>query len=457
MKKTDVLIIGGSAAGITTALTVKMKNPDKLVTLVRKEEKVMIPCGIPYIFGTLGNTEKNIIPDNGLQAAGIEIVIGEAVHINLIKKCCKLGNDEEITYEKLVLATGSSPIRPSWLNGNSLNNVFTILKSKVYLDEMQDKLKDLNDIVVIGAGFIGVEISDELNKAGKHVTLVEKLPHILGMAFDAEFADKGKEILENRGIDLITGKGIKEILGNGSVSGVLLEDGQKLAADSVVLAMGYVPNSELALKSGLKLNENGFIKVDEYLRTSEPDVFAVGDCAEKKDYFTRKNSKTMLASTACGEARVVGLNLYKLSMPKSFGGTLAIYSTAIGDTAFATAGLTEDMANKENYEIVTGVFQGPDKHPGALPGMHNQMIKLIASKDTRTILGGEVMGGFSSGELINVIGLAIENKMTLSSLLISQIGTHPLLTGSPVGYPLIKAAEMACKPHLIDSVLVENQ
>jgi pyruvate/2-oxoglutarate dehydrogenase complex dihydrolipoamide dehydrogenase (E3) component len=229
------------------------------------------------------------------------------------------------------------------------------------------------------------------------------------------------------------------------VKNVLLEDGKKLDADAVVLTMGYVPNSQLALKSGLKLNEKGFVKVDEYLRTSEPDVFAVGDCAEKKDYFTRKTSTTMLASTACGEARVVGLNLYKLSTPKSFGGTIAIYSTVIGDTAFATAGLTETMANRENYEIVTGVFEGPDKHPGALPGMHKQMIKLIASKDTRTILGGEIMGGFSSGELVNVVGLAIENKMTISSLLISQIGTHPLLTGSPVGYPLIKAAEMACR------------
>ncbi len=447
MKKTDVLIIGGSAAGITTALTAKMKNPGRKITLLRKEEKVMIPCGIPYIFGTIGSTEKNILPDKGLTDAGIEIVIGEATDIDLAEKCCTLLSNEQISFDKLVYATGSSPVKPSWLNGNGFENVFTITKNKVYLDDLMEKINGFEEIVVVGAGFIGVEVSDELNKAGKKVTLVEKLPHILGMAFDSEFADKAREMLENRGVRVITGKGIKEIMGNGTVKGVLLEDEQELKASAVVLSMGYVPNSQLALKSGLKLNEKGFIKVDEYLRTSEPDVFAVGDCAEKKDYFTRKTSTTMLASTACSEARVIGLNLYKLSTPKSFGGTIAIYSTAIGDTAFATAGLTEAMATRENYDIVTGVFQGPDKHPGALPGMHMQMIKLIASKDTRTILGGEVMGGYSCGELINVIGLAIENKMTLSSLLISQIGTHPLLTGSPVGYPLIKAAEMACRPH----------
>lgn len=447
MKQTDILIIGGSAAGITTAMTAKMKNSDKKVMLLRREKQVMIPCGIPYIFGTIGTTEKNILPDKGLLDSGVDILIGEATNIDMDNKCCTLKNDEQITFDKLVYATGSSPVRPAWLNGNNLENVYTILKNKVYLDKLQHNIKNLKEVVVVGAGFIGVEVSDELKKAGKKVTLVEKLPHILGMAFDAEFADKARDILEGRNIKVITGKGIKEIIGNGSVSGVVLEDGRQLHADAVVLSMGYVPNSQLALKSGLKLNEKGFIKVDEYLRTSQPDVFAVGDCAEKKDFFTRKTSTTMLASTACGEARVVGLNLYKLSTPKSFGGTIAIYSTAIGDTAFATAGLTETMAKRENYDIVTGVFQGPDKHPGALPGMHLQMIKLIAAKDTRTILGGEVMGGYSCGELINVIGLAIENKMTLSTLLISQIGTHPLLTGSPVGYPLIKAAEMACRPH----------
>lgn len=445
MKKTDVLIVGGSAAGVTAALTVKMKNPQKEVLLVRKEEKVMVPCGIPYVFGTIKTTNNNILPDAGLLKAGVEILVDEVLDIDFQQKCCKLNDSQDIEYDKVIFALGSTPVRPSWLNGSRLNNVFTIKKNKVYLDEVQEKISSLKNIVVVGAGFIGVEVSDELNKAGKHVTLVEKLPHILGLAFDEEFADQGKDILVDRGIDVITGKGIKEIIGNGAVSAVVLENGQKIPADAVVLSMGYIPNSQLALKCGLKLNEKGFIQVDEYLRTSEKDVFAVGDCAEKKDYFTRRTSTTMLASTACGEARVVGLNLYKLSTPKSFGGTIAIYSTVIGDTAFATAGLTESMANRENYEIVTGVFQGPDKHPGSLPGMHSQMIKLIASKDTKTILGGEIMGGFSSGELINVIGLAIENKMTLSSLLISQIGTHPMLTGSPVGYPLIKAAEIACK------------
>ena len=445
MKKTDVLVVGGSAAGITAAATAKMKNPDKEVLLIRKEEKVMIPCGIPYIFGTVETTEKNILPDAGFEKAGVKIMIGEVVDVNINDKICILANGEEISYEKIIISTGSTPLIPKWLKGAGLKNVFVIPKNKVYLDDFQRRIKDAKNIVVVGAGFIGVEVTDEINKTGKKVTLVEKLPQILGLAFDKEFADKAEQIIKSRGINVITGTGIKEILGEEKVSGVMLEDGRKIDADAVILSMGYVPNTKLAIKCGLEINERGFIKVDEYLRTNRADVFATGDCAEKKDYFTRKTCSTMLASTACAESRVVGFNLYKLATPRSFGGTIAIYSTAIGDTAFATAGLTETLAIREGFEIVTGVFKGPDKHPGSLPGTHMQMIKLIASKETRILLGGEIMGGLSSGELVNVIGLAIENKMTLSSLITSQIGTHPLLTGSPVGYPLIKAAEMACK------------
>ncbi len=456
MKKTDILVVGGSAAGVTAASVSKMKNPDKDVLLIRKEEKVMIPCGIPYIFGTVETTEKNVLPDTGLENAGINILIGEVVDINFNDKNCILANGEEISYEKIIISTGSTPLIPKWLKGTKLNNVFVIPKNKVYLDDFQNRIKDAKNIVVVGAGFIGVEVADEINKTGKNVTLVEKLPQILGLAFDKEFADEAEQIIISRGINVITGTGIKEILGQENVTGVLLEDGQKIAADAVILSMGYIPNTKLAIKSGLEINERGFIKVDEYLRTNKADVFATGDCAEKKDYFTRKTCSTMLASTACAESRVVGFNLYKLSTPRSFGGTIAIYSTAIGDTAFATAGMTETLALKEGFEIVTGVFQGPDKHPESLPGTHTQMIKLIASKETRILLGGEIMGGVSSGELINVIGLAIENKMTLSSIIISQIGTHPLLTGSPVGYPLIKAAEMACKKIVLKKTVLDK-
>ena len=189
----------------------------------------------------------------------------------------------------------------------------------------------------------------------------------------------------------------------------------------------------------------GFVKVDEYMRTDTPDIFAVGDCAEKRDFSTRKLSGVMLASTGCTEARIAGMNLYKLCAVKTFSGTIAVFSTAIGEIGFGAAGLTEAIARKEGFDVIIGIFEGTDKHPGTLSNTHKQAVKLIVARESGVILGGEVVGGPSTGEIINLIGLVIQNKMTVNSILVSQIGTHPLLTAPPTAYPLIKAAEVVAK------------
>ena len=443
--KADVVVIGGSAAGIVAAVTGKASYPDKDFILIREEDKTVVPCGIPYIFGSLKSTEKDLISDNILTNAGIALKVGKVVAIDQKNKICKMEDGTEIEFDKLVLATGSMPKVPGWLKGVNLENVFTIPKSKDYLDEMIKKLEQCNKIVTIGGGFIGVEVSDELNKKGKEITIVEILPHVLGIAFDEEIASIAEEKLKDRGINIISGVGAKEILGDEKVEGVILENGEKLEADAVILSMGYMPNTGLAKQSGIEVNEKGFIKVDEYMRTANPDIFAVGDCAEKRDFITRKVSTVMLASTACAEARTAGMNLYKLSTVKIFSGTIAIFSTAIGETGFGAAGLTEKMAKREGFDIVTGTFEGVDKHPGTLPDAHKQIVKLIIARESGVIIGGEVVGGPSAGEITNLIGLAIQNKMTVNDILTAQIGTHPLLTAPPTAYPLIKAAEVVAR------------
>ncbi|MCD4831650.1 MAG: FAD-dependent oxidoreductase [Anaerohalosphaeraceae bacterium] len=445
MKKTDVLVIGGSAAGIVTAITAKSNYPKKSVLLIRKEEQVLVPCGIPYIFGSLDSIEKNIIPDAGLSKAGVDLMVGQAVEINQSEKTCLLKDGTTISFEKLVLATGSSPSVPKWLKGADLDNVFVIPKDKEYISKVLDKINSFKKIITVGAGFIGVEISDELNKRDKDVTLVEILPNILGLAFDKEFATIAEGLLQERGVHLKTSSGVKEIIGNGKVSGVLLNNSETIEADAVILSMGYTPNTVLAKEAGLNITDKGFVAVDEYMRTENSDIFAVGDCAEKRDFITRKHSGVMLASTACAEARVAGMNLYKLSTLKVLSGTIAIFSTAIGGTGFGAAGLTEETAKKEGFDVVTGSFEGVDKHPGALSDTHKQFMKLIVAKESGVVLGGEVAGGLSVGELTNLIGIIIQNRMSINSILTAQIGTHPLLTGPPTAYPLIKAAEVIAK------------
>jgi len=377
-----------------------------------------------------------------MSKAGIESIVDEVLSINKENKTVELAGGETIKYDKLVIATGSMPIKPKWLVGGDKENVFTIPKDKIYLEEMKEKLASCKKVVVIGAGFIGVEFSDELTKGGHEVMLVEKQPEILALAFDIELSERIEELLKSRGVKVITGNGISEIVGEGKVEAVKLENGDVLDCDAVVLSIGYKPNVGLARKAGIYVDESGFIAVDEYMRTHVKDIFALGDCAQKRDFITRARVSTMLASTACAEGRIAGMNLFKLNVVKTFSGTIAIYSTAIGDTGFGTAGITEARAKNEGIDYVTGLFEGVDRHPGNLPTAHKQLVKLIAGRQSGVIIGGEVIGGLSAGELTNVIGLAIQNRMTVNSLLTFQIGTHPCLTSSPAGYPLIKAAEI---------------
>ncbi|MBN2260222.1 MAG: FAD-dependent oxidoreductase [Clostridiales bacterium] len=445
MKKTDVLVIGGSATGLVAAITAKSNFPEKDVTVIRKEEKVMIPCGIPYIYGTVGTSDNNILPDGGLVNLGVNIVVDEVISVDTEKKVVSTKKGEQYEYDKLIMGTGSMPIVPGWLKGTDLENVFTIPKDKVYLDEFQEKLKGLDKIVVVGAGFIGVEISDELNKAGKEVTLVEIQDTILGMTFDEEFALEAQGILAERGVDVKTKVGISEIVGDGKVQSVKFNTGEVMEADAVILSMGYKPNTELAKDMGLTLNKFGFIEADQHRRTEVKDVFAAGDCASKVDFSTGKISRIMLASTACTEARVAGLNLYGLCTFATFRGTVGIYSTCIGETGLGVAGLIEKAAIAEGFNIATGSFTGMNRHPGKFGDAHKQTVKLIVSKNTGLILGGEVLGGKEIGELTNAIGIAIQNHMTVNDLLVTQIGTQPMLTASPAGYPLVKAAEAIAK------------
>lgn len=440
----DVVIIGGSAAGLVAAMTTKSFYPNKSVMVIRKEEIVMIPCGIPYIFGTLGTSSNNVLPDAGLIKMGVDIRVDTVTNINVENHLVETLDGAVISYEKLIVATGSTPYVPAFIKGTHLENVFTVPKNKVYLDAFQEKIKDLKRVAVVGAGFIGVELSDELNKNGKEVTLIEVQDHILEAAFDEDTSLVAEEILVERGVNLLNGVKVEEVVGDKKVMGLKLSNGEILEVDAVVLSIGYQPNTTLAKDSGISVNKYGFIKCDAYMRSHQKDVFACGDCAQKRDFITGKLTPIMLASTACAEARVAAMNLFELSTIKTFNGTISIYSTNIGDTTFGVAGITEKRAKCEGFNIVSGTFKGMDRHPGKLNNPHYQSVKLVASK-SGLILGGEVIGGVSAGELTNVLGFVIQNKMTISDLLCSQIGTQPMLTASPAAYPMIKAAEVIAK------------
>ncbi len=435
MKDYDVVIIGGGPAGVTAALSAKNSYPNKNIALIRKDSKPMIPCGIPYTLFTLNNADENILGDAPLTANKIDIINSEAVdrkdHI------LSLDNGEEIKYEKLVLATGSSAVLPQ-IEGNKKEGVFLVRKRKSYLEKLRTAVHSASKIVILGGGYIGVEVADELIKGGKDITIVEMMPELLP-TMDNEFSEKVKDILTSRGGNVVTGKSIQKILGNSSVSGVELSDGSIINCDLVIISVGYKPNLELVKKFGLNYLEGRGVLVDNYLRTSEKDIFAVGDCAVKYDFFTGDFSNIMLASTAMAEGRLVGSNLFSIKVIRQYQGVLGTFSTKIGSTAFAVSGLTENRAKEKGMEYTVGVAKAVDRHPGKLPGVSEVYVKLIFSTYSHTLLGAQIYGGDSVGELINMVSVMIQNRMTDTDINTLQIGTHPLLTPSPVVYPVINA------------------
>jgi NADH oxidase (H2O2-forming) len=445
MKQTDILVIGGSAAGIISAITARRYYPQKNIVLVRKEKQVLIPCGIPYIFGTIGAPENNLIPDAVLQNNNIELVIDEAIDLSLTEKKVALANSEPIKYDKLLLATGSVPlILP--IPGIDKKNVFTVKKDVQYLKNLQNELGNIKNLVILGCGFIGVEFADECKKNRDiNVTIVEMLDQCLQIAFGEEGCKCCREVedyLSKKGINIITGVKIDEILGDDSVTAVKLSNGKELAADALLVGVGVSPNIDLAKKSGLATSKGGII-VDTTMRTSDPNVFACGDCASKFSFFTGQPSGLKLASIATTEARIAGANLYEISRKNP--GVVGVFSTALGNLTVAIAGMSEKGARQCGFDVVTGEAEAPDRHPAGMPGGSKMWVKLVVNKVNGELVGGTVRGGPSAGELINTISACIQSRMRANDIAVFQIGTHPAVTASPIAYPLVNAAEMALK------------
>ena len=439
--KTDVLIVGGGPGGIITAAVGRTIYYDKSFTLVRKEPKAVVPCGIPYIFNTLNSVDENIMGDAQLEKNDVNLVIDTVTSIDRPTKTAFLKSGKKITFDKLVLATGSVATAPAALMTSDLSGIFIVKKDFEYLRVMREKINEAKNVVIVGGGFIGVEIADEIKHLpGKIVSIIEMSNRLLEQSFDEEFSAKVEDFLHQENVKIFTQRKITGYVGNGAVQEVILDDGTKIPADAVILSIGAKPNTELADRMGLDVSPLGGVKVDEFMRTSDKDIFAVGDSAEKRCFFCRQHINTLLASTATAEARSAGANLYHIKMMEMNKGTIGIYSTKIGDITLATAGHTETKSLLEGYEVVTGVSKGIDRHPGTIPGKHELYVKMIFSKYSGVLMGAQIYGGDSAGELVNTIGVAIQSKLTMTDIATIQYGTHPLLTSAPTTYPLIVCA-----------------
>ena len=429
-----VVIVGGGPAGVSTALTCKELSEDVEVVLVRKDEKQLIPCGIPYMF-TRFSIGENLLSDALLAKYGVELVIDRAVGIDRDGRRLILEKHGELPYDYLVLATGSKPSKLN-VKGENIKGVFYVKDDYEKLVLLSEKLKESSSAVIVGCGLAGVEVADELARKGYEVSIVEALPHILMLNFDPEFATLIEKYFKDLGVKVFTNTSVLKFEGEDELREVVLSNGVRVKADVSIITVGITPNTLLAEKAGLEVSKYG-VKVNQYMATSDPRIYAVGDCAEKKDLITGKHAKYMLASVATMEGRVAAVNIVKGNVLK-VKGVVPKYVSKVGDMVFGAAGLTEKQAKENGLEYASSMVSVKDKYPSALSEVKDLTVKLLFSREG-FIIGGQVVG-FNEyvGALVNTIGVLIENDATVDDLLSIPQAAHPLVTPSPISEPLAK-------------------
>ncbi|MCD6597460.1 MAG: FAD-dependent oxidoreductase, partial [Bacteroidales bacterium] len=288
MNTYDVIIIGAGPSGIVVGTTAKKQNPEKTMLIIKEEEKGLVPCGIPYIFHNLDNLDKNVMGPKPFTDLGGDVIVDPVVDVDVKDKVITVKSGDSYKYDKLIFATGSTPVIPTFIPGYDLAGVEYVKKSYRYIKELKKKTDLARHIIIVGGGFIGAELAEQLAlHPDKSVTIIESKPFCFNKAFSGELSKIATEKLEETNINVFTSTLVKEVVGeDGKVTGVLLNNGEIVKAELVIMAIGYIPNTELAKKAGLELNAEAAIKVDNFQRTNIKDVCAIGDCSQTLGFIT---------------------------------------------------------------------------------------------------------------------------------------------------------------------------
>jgi NADPH-dependent 2,4-dienoyl-CoA reductase/sulfur reductase-like enzyme/rhodanese-related sulfurtransferase len=437
MNEPKIVIIGGVAAGPKTAARARRLAPNADITIIEKDRYISYAgCGMPFYlagsvkeFGQLFTTAYGVARDEQYfqREKGVRVLTGvEAVEIDREKKevyarNLNTGEESRIPYDKLVLATGSSPFVPP-VEGIDLEGVFR-LNHPEDARSIREHLDNAGEAVVIGAGLIGLEAADALREKNIFVTVVELKDQILPGMLDGDMAKVLALRLEEQGVEFRLNQKVLRIEGNdeGSVSAVVTEQ-ERLDADMVIVAVGVRPNVELAGKAGLKIGSTGAIEVNQHLQTSDPDIYAVGDCVENLHLVSGKKVYIPLASTANRQGRVAGDNV--TGRKSKFRGVLGTSVLKVLNWHAGRTGLGQQQAEELGFKVVTAVNASHDRthyHPS-----HGLVLmKMIVDGSSRKILGAQAIGPGEIAKRIDVVATAINFGATLDDLAEIDLGYSP--------------------------------
>lgn len=440
-----IVIIGGVAAGTKVAAKSRRLKPDAEINIYTDDTHVSYSaCGMPFFI------EGNFNDFNMLLSRSPEEFEESDIHIHLQHKCTKIlpdkkqviifdmqkGEDFIVDYDKLVIATGARPFIPPIKNVN-LKNVFTLRTLEDGIN-IKEKVLKSKKAVIIGGGYIGIELLEAFVKQGLKVTMIEYAPNIMPI-FDADICNLIKEhILQKDGdsVEIINSDSVVELLGENEVTGVKTKNGIEVKTDLVIIATGVKPNVEIAVEAGIEIGETGAIKVNPKMQTNIDDIYAAGDCVEKTHMVSKTPVWVPLGSTANKEGRVAAINL--CGGNECFEGILGSAVTRYFGLTMSITGLTENQAKKLGYDPISVTVTKEDK-VGYMPEAKNITIKLIADKKTKILLGAQAIGCGDADKRINTIATGLLCSMTIEDLYSNDITYAPPF--SPSIDPLLTAAE----------------
>ncbi|MEG0326384.1 MAG: CoA-disulfide reductase [Cellulosilyticaceae bacterium] len=415
-----ILIIGGTAAGMSAAA--KLRRVDREAEIVVYEKRSYVSfgaCGLPYFVGDFFGDVNNMIARTKEQtvASGVDVHTGcEVTHLDvntkqITAKNLETGETITDTYDRLMIATGASPIIPP-IQNVKLQNVFTLhsMEDGVALKKaMEDS--SLTKVAIVGAGFIGLEVVEAAKQHGKEVHVFQREESILNLPFDKEITDLLEQELVSHNVSLSLSSTVTELKGTDKVEAVVVGDAV-IDADIVVLAAGVKPNTAFLADTGIEMAPNGAIKIDAKGRTSIADIYSAGDCATVP-HMLQEGTYIPLATSANKLGRIVGENLGGLDTTYQL--TLGSSCIKVLDMEAGRTGLTEEDAKKAgiNYGVT---FVTDMNQTNYYPGQEKIYVKLVYDKETKVLLGGQIAGKKDAVHRVNVLATAIYAKMTTMEL-----------------------------------------
>ncbi|MBN1546121.1 MAG: FAD-dependent oxidoreductase [Syntrophaceae bacterium] len=433
-----IVVIGGSAAGPKAAAKARRLDEQAEVIILQKEADLsMASCGYPYYVGGFFDDRNMLLctptgivrnPTFYMNAKNIKArVETEAIAIDRLQKkvtCRDLrtGETDEMAYDSLILATGAVPNIPP-VPGNDLDGITTLqrMADADYLRKVRDE-KKIKKAVVIGGGLIGIETCEALQLAGIDITVIEMMPQLLTF-LDWEMAKLVENHVRSNSVNVITSYGVAAFLGqNGKLEGVKLSNGTELPCELAVVAVGVRPNTKLAVQAGLEIGEVGGIKVNEYMQTSDPDIYAVGDCIEIANRITGAKVHAPYGDLANLEGRIAGENAV-LGNTVKFPGTIQTGICKIFEYAAGVTGLTERSAKKTGFDVVTVVNSSPDK-PIFMNGKL-LVTKLVVEKESGRILGAQCIGPGDVAKQIAQWAMVISGNLCVEDIVNADLPYAP--------------------------------